>query len=603
MINFINRGKTGEIRLPHAKCNYSCRKVSRGIFRRSRYFGSDVEVLTTSQAKLPEVAGVIGLSLNYVLIKGAGDLASAVACTLVRAGFRVVMTEIPQPTCVRRKVAFAEAVYTGETVVAGVRGRLVNDFMTALKLADGGEVAVIVDPEGRILKEYRPLIFIDAAMIKENRGTKITDADIVIALGPGFDAGSDVHAVIETHRGRDLGKPIYNGKALENTGVPGEVLGHTSDRLLRAPVAGVFTAMAAIGDRVTKGDVVGHVDGMPVKAMLDGTLRGLLKSGLKVEKGMKLGDIHPAYDPDVCVTLTDKALAVAGGVLEAISFLQQQNATDFDSGKGEIFREILEANERGLECICYTLVAVEKGTALRVGSRLLVIADGRVYGTLGHNTLDNRMIRGSVDQGQSMIKPGVITVDVSEDNDVRYRVKLMVEHFLPREKLIIFGGGHIARPLVEMAAILGYHTVVIDDRPEFANRERFPKADEVICAGFEDVLGDGQLREKIDRSTSIVIVTHGHKYDQLCLEQVIDTEARYIGMIGSVNKVRKSFRMLLERGVNREVLKRIAAPIGLELGGKKPEEIALSIMSQIVARKYGGSGRPLQEVVGVGLDE
>lgn len=263
-----------------------------------------------------------GMSLDYVLIKGAGDLASGVACVFWKEGYRVVMTETQQPTCVRRMVSFAEAVYEGEICVEGTRGRLAETFGEAMEMAGRGEVAVLVDPRGEVIKEHRPLIFVDAAMTKKNMGTSLNDADIVIALGPGFEAGKDVHAVIETQRGPNLGKPIYKGRAAPNTGVPGNVLGYTSERVLRAPAGGIFYPQLKIGDIVDKGETVALVDDVPVTAKISGVVRGLLKGGLKVHKGMKVGDVHPAKEPEVCFKITDKSWAVGRGALEAVRTLQ-----------------------------------------------------------------------------------------------------------------------------------------------------------------------------------------------------------------------------------------------------------------------------------------
>ncbi len=258
---------------------------------------------------------------ELALIRGAGDLASGVACVFREAGYPVVMTETEQPTCVRRMVSFAEAVYEGQICVEGIWGRLANGFDEAMQIAKKGEIAVLVDPRGEILKKFRPAIFIDAAMAKKNLGTSIRDADVVIALGPGFEAGVDAHAVIETQRGPDLGNPIFKGKAAPNTGIPGEVMGYTVERVLRAPAGGIFHAKLKIGDLVKQGETVALVNGEPVKAKIGGVVRGLLRDGLEVHPGMKVGDVHPAEDPGVCFTVTDKARAVGRGALAAVRIL------------------------------------------------------------------------------------------------------------------------------------------------------------------------------------------------------------------------------------------------------------------------------------------
>ena len=251
------------------------------------------------------------------LVKGAGDLATGVALRLYRAGFSIVMTEVPCPTAVRRTVAFSEAVYEGQVTVEGVRATLAGDVDGVRRVVEGEEVAIIVDPETVILRDLRPLLLVDAIVAKRNLGTSVGDAPAVVALGPGFLAGRDAHAVIETCRGHTLGRVITEGEALPNTGVPGEIGGRSADRVLRSPGDGVLRSDLRIGARVRANDVVARVDDIPVRAPLDGVLRGLLRPGSQVTRGMKLGDIDPRASCDHCDLASDKALAIAGGVLEA----------------------------------------------------------------------------------------------------------------------------------------------------------------------------------------------------------------------------------------------------------------------------------------------
>jgi len=273
-----------------------------------------------------------------ILIKGAGDLASGVAWRLHRAGFQVVMTEIPQPTAIRRAVAFAQAVYDGETTVEGVTARCLP--LTPSPEGPAGEgarppeppplvgrveallqqgiIPVLVDPQARAVEWLHPQVVVDAIMAKRNLGTRIADAPLVIALGPGFTAGVDAHAVVETKRGHTLGRVLWEGSAAPDTGIPGEVGGYKEERVLRAPVAGLFRACKAIGDSVTQGETVAFVDNRPVQARLGGVLRGILHDGIAVRPGMKVGDVDPRGVREYCFTISDKALAVAGGVLEAI---------------------------------------------------------------------------------------------------------------------------------------------------------------------------------------------------------------------------------------------------------------------------------------------
>jgi xanthine dehydrogenase accessory factor len=246
-----------------------------------------------------------------VVVKGGGDLATGAAYRLFQAGFQVLVTEIPQPTTVRRSVAFAEAVYAGETVVDGVTARLATsparDF-----------VPVLVDPTASSIRKLSPNVVVDGIMAKTNTGTAIAHAPIVVALGPGFEAGVDCHAVVETNRGHDLGRVILNGRTSANTGVPGDIGGETERRILRAPAAGTIRVCRQIGDVLTAGDVVAEVDGQPVVAQIDGVLRGLLHEGLPVRPGMKLGDVDPRAEVAHCFSISDKSLAVGGGVLEAV---------------------------------------------------------------------------------------------------------------------------------------------------------------------------------------------------------------------------------------------------------------------------------------------
>lgn len=253
-----------------------------------------------------------------VLIKGAGDLASGCALRLHRAGFAVVMTERPDPRAVRRTVAFCEAVAAGRTVVEEAEARLAPDAAAARRLAARGIVAVLVDPETRCRQALRPAAVVDARMAKRNLGTRPSEAPVVIGLGPGFSVPRDVHAVVETNRGHRLGAVLYTGEAEPNTGIPGDIDGHTTDRLLRAPATGTLAALSQIGDTVAAGQVVARVDGIEVRAALAGVLRGLVREGTSVKVGDKIGDVDPRARREHCFTVSDKALAVAGGVLEAI---------------------------------------------------------------------------------------------------------------------------------------------------------------------------------------------------------------------------------------------------------------------------------------------
>jgi xanthine dehydrogenase accessory factor len=253
-----------------------------------------------------------------VLIKGAGDLATGVAWRLWRAGFPLAMTELSQPLALRRCVAFAEAIHTGETSVEGVTARRVEAVAEAPAAWAQGVIPVFVDSQAALLAQLRPEVVVDAIMAKRNLGTHLEEAPLVIGLGPGFTAGMDVHVVIETNRGHYLGRALWSGSAQPDTGTPGAIAGQDKERVVRAPARGVFVASRQIGEQVKVGDLLGQVDGTPVLAPLSGVLRGLVHTGLQVEKNLKIGDIDPRGDPDYCRTISDKALAIGGGVLEAI---------------------------------------------------------------------------------------------------------------------------------------------------------------------------------------------------------------------------------------------------------------------------------------------
>lgn len=254
----------------------------------------------------------------FVLIRGAGDLATGIALRLYRSGIRVAMTELERPMTIRRTVAFSQAVVTGETTVEGVTARRVDTVREVFQLMDQGVVPVLVDPECRFLEELRPHALVDAILAKRNLGTKITDAPVVIGVGPGFTAGEDCHAVVETMRGHTLGRAIYQGPTMPNTNIPGLIGGFTGERVLRAPADGIFRATAEIGDHVEVGQAVGFVGEQPMCCTIRGMLRGLIADGTPVYKGLKSGDVDPRDDRSYCDTVSDKALAIGGGVLEAL---------------------------------------------------------------------------------------------------------------------------------------------------------------------------------------------------------------------------------------------------------------------------------------------
>ena len=253
-----------------------------------------------------------------ILIKGAGDLATGIGWRLHRAGYEVWMTDIAVPTAVRRTVSFSRAVYEGEAEVEGVRARLVQTEEDGYCIAKSGDIPVFIDPEGNICRTLKPDVVVDAIIAKKNIGTKITDAPLVIGVGPGFTAGIDCHRVIETKRGHYLGRVIESGSPIPNTGIPGNVGGYTVERIIRAGEEGIFVPKVSIGDRVEAGQVVAISGSTPVQAQITGIVRGLLQEGVRVTQGMKAGDIDARCERAHCFTISDKARAIGGGVLEAV---------------------------------------------------------------------------------------------------------------------------------------------------------------------------------------------------------------------------------------------------------------------------------------------
>lgn len=254
-----------------------------------------------------------------IVIRGGGDLATGVALRLYRSGMDVVICETAVPTSIRRTVCFSEAVRLGEMMVEGVTARrAVPEEVPALLAA--GIIPVLVDPEGACIPGLRPDAVVDAILAKRNLGTSMDMAPIVVAAGPGFTAGVDCHAAVETMRGHYLGRVIYEGSPLPNTNIPGLIGGYAGERVLRAPADGAFAGAKRIGDRVEAGDVAGYVAGKPMVCTIGGTLRGLLADGVPVTKGMKRGDVDPRCEEAHCRCASDKALAVGGGVLEAILY-------------------------------------------------------------------------------------------------------------------------------------------------------------------------------------------------------------------------------------------------------------------------------------------
>ena len=253
-----------------------------------------------------------------IVIKGAGEMASGIAHRLFMANItQICMTEIGRPLAVRRRVAFCEAVYEGSMEVEGVTAELVRDTAEVEQAWSRRHIALIVDPEWKIIRRLKPDVVIDAIMAKRTTGTRKDEAPLVIGVGPGFAAPRNVHVVIESNRGHDLGRAIYEGEAEAHTGMPGLTSGYARERVLRSPCAGIVRNVKAIGEVVKKGDIVTYVNETSVAAAIDGIVRGLIRE-IHVRDNEKIGDIEPRGNASYCWTISEKARAIAGGVLEAI---------------------------------------------------------------------------------------------------------------------------------------------------------------------------------------------------------------------------------------------------------------------------------------------
>jgi xanthine dehydrogenase accessory factor len=253
-----------------------------------------------------------------VLIKGAGEMASGVAWRLHQSHFKVLMIETHKPLAVRRAVSFCEAVYEGRKIVEGIEAVLIDRPDGANEAWANFCIPLLVDPQLKIMAENKPDVLIEATLSKHNTGIDINDAPLVIALGPGYKAGRDSHLVVETNRGHHLGRIYSKGYANANTGVPGKISGFSIERVLRAPADGIFEAKLVLGDWVEMRQVIGTVAGEPVLAQISGILRGLIRPGTQVKSGLKVGDIDPRGDKTYVDTISEKARALGGSVLEGI---------------------------------------------------------------------------------------------------------------------------------------------------------------------------------------------------------------------------------------------------------------------------------------------
>ena len=262
---------------------------------------------------------------DIVIVRGGGDIASGAIQKLYRSGFKVLVLETETPSAIRRKVAFCEAVYEKEIEIEGIKARLVANDEEIQECWDSDILPVMIDSRGKVIERLKPLAVVDGILAKQNFGTKRSMAPITIALGPGFSAPEDVDIVIETMRGHNLGRIIEEGRASENTGVPGIIAGFGIERVIYSDYSGVITNIEKIGNVVEKGDVIAVVGDNEIYASISGVLRGIIRDGYKVKKGLKIADIDPRIsEKDNCFTISDKARNIGGAVLESILYLKKK---------------------------------------------------------------------------------------------------------------------------------------------------------------------------------------------------------------------------------------------------------------------------------------
>lgn len=263
---------------------------------------------------------------KIIIVRGGGDIASGTINRLHNMGFRVLVLEISKPNFIRRKVCYGEAVYEGEFSLEGTVSKLACSLEEIYSIWEEKKIPVYIDPEMKILEKLSPDVIIDGILAKKNLGMSKELAPVTIGLGPGFEAGKNVHAVIETNRGHNLGRIIYEGKAAENTGIPGIIQGYGKERVIYASAEGILKTVHDIGDVVQKDEIIAYIGTEPVKASLTGLIRGMIRGGSFVKKGLKISDIDPREDQlENCYTISDKARTISGGAAEAVFFLLNKN--------------------------------------------------------------------------------------------------------------------------------------------------------------------------------------------------------------------------------------------------------------------------------------
>ena len=263
---------------------------------------------------------------KIIIVRGGGDIASGTINRLHNMGFKVLVLEIPNPNFIRRKVCYGEAVYEGEFTLENAVSKFAHNLEEIYSIWEEGKIPVYIDPDMKILQEIHPDVLVDGILAKKNLGMSKDLAPITIALGPGFEAGKDADAVIETNRGHNLGRIIYEGRASENTGIPGIINGYGRERVIYAPASGILKIVHDIGSVVKKDEIIAYIDNKPVYASLTGLIRGMIREGSFVNEGLKISDIDPREDQlKNCWTISDKARTISGGTAEALFFLLNKN--------------------------------------------------------------------------------------------------------------------------------------------------------------------------------------------------------------------------------------------------------------------------------------
>lgn len=550
-----------------------------------------------------------------VLIKGAGDIASGIALRLFRSGFSVVMTDLARPTAVRRTVCFCEAIRHGRITVEDAEGVYIpwrgsDEAMRGAVTGciDSGKIPVLADPEAHCLSWLKPDVLVDAILAKKNLGTAITDAPVVIGVGPGFCAGEDCHRVIETNRGHYLGRVITKGSAAPNTGIPGNIGGYTLERVLRAPAEGIFRPEKAITDQVKAGETAARVNDKPVICPIDGVLRGLLADGTPVTAGMKCGDIDPRCERDHCFCASDKALSIGGGVLEAILSLTGKPKDEGALEGGRLLERLRSLHEQSGGGILCRIIASEGSVPREEGAMMAVMKSGECLGTIGGGAverlaqrragqlldkgaplpdeteygLDSSGQRFLAEKETGMICGGRIRVRFTAI-DEKTLLELENDPKIRREQegiIWIIGAGHVGRALAKVLGILGRRYGVADDRPRVLLPEFFPDAEKIVCVDYD------RLEEKIriTQKDMAVVTTYGHKGDLTVLSKVLAADPLYVGCIGSHKKAQAVKEALEKQGFSGEQTAKIHSPIGLEIGAQTPGEIAVSIAAQLIEK-------------------